>query len=181
MARTWPGKVCHLQAVPVEDIAVFPAVDPITQTVLQPFQLRAGKAWINIKLLSSGSAFTEQNSFTAAGTIWDQQVRGYMWGQSKVNHLQANNWTQRRWVLVAHEIGSGMSYIVGNRFRGARLSVIYDNEDTSLTTLQFNHQARDRAYLYYPPEQPIDNSEWIIQEDGAPIISEDALYLQQES
>jgi hypothetical protein len=148
MARTWPGTICHLQAVPYEDILYFPPVDANTQTITQSFRLKPGKSWHIVKLISGSSVFSEQNSVNAAGTIWDQLVKGSLFGQSVKNHLQVNNWTQYKWVLIAREVGSEMNYLVGTRFTGATISVSYDNSSTTITTLQFDFKAISRAKIY---------------------------------
>ena len=148
MARTWPGTICHLQAVPYQDVLFFPPVNPATQTITQNFTLKPGKKWNIVKLISGSSVFSEQNSFTAAGSPWDQVVKGSLYGQSLKNHLQVNNWTAHKWVLIAREVGSEINYVVGTRFMGASLSVVYDNSSTTITTIQFDFISISRAKLF---------------------------------
>lgn len=148
MARTWAGKICHLQAVPIEDVAVFPGVDPETQMVEDDIVLVNGKSWIIIKLLSGGKGFQEQNQHTEAGIVVDQLIKGFGFGVSEYNHLQLNNWMQRRWLLLLKEVGSGITYIIGNDKKGAKFSFQYNNEETTLTTVQWDKQSTSRALIY---------------------------------
>jgi hypothetical protein len=155
MARTWAGKICHLQAVPEEDIETFPDVDPVTQVITDDIVLKNGKAWIIVKLLSAGKAFSEESEETSAGPIVNQSVSGLLFGVSEYNHLQVNNWRYRRWVLLLREVGSGITYVIGSpanetnrKAKGALFSFGYDNSNTTLTKIQFAKQSATRAFIY---------------------------------
>jgi hypothetical protein len=148
MARTWPGTICHLQAVPRQYIDEWPDIDPLTQTMQGTITLKPGKSWNIIKLIANRNGLNEQNTFEPGGIQWAQTISGVLYGQSIHNHLQVNNWAPHQWVLIAREIGSEINYLVGNPFSGARLSAIYNNQETTITSLQFDHISTKRAIIY---------------------------------
>jgi hypothetical protein len=148
VARIHPGRISHLQAVPEEDILTFPDEDPETQIVEDDIVLKNGKSWKIVKLISAGRAFQEQSSRTPAGTIIEQLVAGILLGQSEYNHLQVNNWLQRRWVLLLREVGTEITYIIGSPDRGCRFDFNYDNSSSTITGVSFTRQADSRARIY---------------------------------
>lgn len=148
MARTWAGSICHLQGVPYDDVLTMPAIDLATRSILNNITLKPGKTWNIIKLLSQSGALAESNTFEASGILWTQTITGKLFGQSEYNHVQAENWTNYKWLLLCREVGSGISYLVGNAFRGASVTVSYDNSATTLTSLQFDFKSKRRAVIY---------------------------------
>lgn len=151
IARTNPGNICHIQAIPVQDIFLFPRINPLTQTMQDEIIPKSGKQWFKIKLLINGSLLNESNSYEPGGQLYQQNISGTLYGQSVFNHLQAYNWTFHQWVIIATEVGSEISYLIGNPFRGARLTVNYNNQETTITQLNFDFISTCRAIIYQGP------------------------------
>jgi hypothetical protein len=143
-----PSGLCDLLAIPVEQVELIPAINPQSQVLDGNIQVKPGAVWLSITLTSRKKFFEEDSETSKAGTWYKQKITGILFGQSATNHLQLNNWVYHRWLVLATERSTGLTYVIGKTPNGAELSIKYTNNASQQYEIEFNTQAKHRAWLY---------------------------------
>lgn len=155
------NRLCDVLCIPVEDVLLIPNVNPQVQTIDGAIQVKPGKTWLSLTL-SSGSAargfLEEEKQETKAGTAWKIKLSGKKYGHNVANHLQLNNWANHRWILLATERFTGITYLLGKLPIGATIGIKYDNSKTQEHAIEFNFQSKHRCPVYNNAFAPLPDT-----------------------
>lgn len=164
------GGLCDIIAVPVEDVSTFPVIDPTIQRVASAIILKYGKSWISFAAAAPyGRAFKEKLQKSKAGQYYEQSVQGTIFSQNAHNHIQLNNMPLHKWIVLARERGTGLTYLIGKPTAACAFSTDYESTAKGTPTrISFDTSAKHRAILYGGldfnlPEQPPPPSIFLIR------------------
>jgi hypothetical protein len=143
-----PGSACLLAAVPEEWVETWPDVDPTTQMISGTIVLKTDRQWLRMLLVSKKRIFKEESQRSNAGLSFLQSIQGRTAGHSIPLHLLVGNWANHRWVILYHEAGTGITYLIGKPGSGALLDFKYSNETGTITEVSLQRTAITRAPVY---------------------------------
>lgn len=143
-----PGGMCEVLAVPQEQVLFFPAINPQTQTLTDSIQLKADKAWFAFSITSKSRAFAEEMQVGKPGIFFKQSISGIVTGQNSGNHITLENMARHRWIVLARERSTGITYLIGQPGSAAALSLKYNSKQGTITEILFSHESKTRALIY---------------------------------
>lgn len=142
------GKACLIAMVPMEWIATFPPIDPATQMLTGSITLAAGRQWLRLLLVANRTPLQVQDQSNAAGIFRQTNINGRTAGHSIPIHHYLTNYPHHRWVVLYHEAGSDITYIIGSNKSGAQLTSAYSNEVATVNTVTISHSSLHRPLVY---------------------------------
>jgi hypothetical protein len=143
-----PGGMCEVLAVPQEQVLFFPGINPQTQTLTDSIQLKADMFWFAFSITSKSRALVEEMQVGKSGVFFKQSVSGILTGQNISNHLQLENMVRHRWIVLARERSTGITYIIGRPGSAASLSLRYNSKQGTITDIIFSNDSKTRALIY---------------------------------
>jgi hypothetical protein len=122
------GGFCKWWYTPIENIASFPAVNPVTQLLNSEPVLQAGKTWYGpITVPESKTGWKEDPQRTKPGISYKQRVEGFNPGLSANNHINLENLIHHQVCIVGKVRSGGFYIILGNDQAGLDI----DHNETS--------------------------------------------------
>ena len=146
------GGICKWWYTPIQNIASFPAINPVTQMLATQPILKAGTTWfgpVNIPKQRTGWKQTQDTA--KPGKFYKHVVEGYVPGLDSDSQINLDNLSHHHICIVA-KLRSGGHYIVlGNKETGCQ----YDDElntgiasmDTPGTQFFYTWESIDKALV----------------------------------
>lgn len=146
------GGFCRFWYIAVEDIAVFPRINPENQKLVAEPSLKAGKAWFGpIKVPRDKIGFTEEMKRVKAGPYYEHKVEGVHIGDSPESRVNLENMPYHRYVVVGKLRAGGSYLVIGTIDSPCRFDASFQSGrsagETALTVLQFTNEHINKAYI----------------------------------
>jgi hypothetical protein len=146
------GGFCKWWYTPIQNIASFAAVDPVTQLLSSEPALHAGKVWYGpVTVPESKTGWDEDLQRTKPGISYKEKVEGFVAGMSARSHINLANLAHHQ-VCIVGKVRSGGFYIVlGDDVAGLDLDVNASNGVGSVgmpgTKLAFTGEFKNKALI----------------------------------
>lgn len=148
-----PG-VCTIQLFKIEDVDVWPSIDPLTGIISSAITLKAGKFIYVIDAINPSKSFSENQKDSTAGDYFDILVKGSLRGSSAAQILTLGTMRNHQWGIIVPD-KNGVTRLIGNEDSGADLVYDYTSgagTDSRKTELTFKWQHPNQAPIYEADE-----------------------------
>lgn len=111
------GGFCRWWYTPVQNIAVFPYIDPQTQKLVAEPTLHAGSTWYGpVTVPDHELGWDEDMQAGKPGHWYKEKVYGFMPGINAASHINLQNLAYHKVVVVGKVRAGGNYYIIGNQY-----------------------------------------------------------------
>jgi len=116
------GGICKWWYIPTEDIASFPAVNPVAQLLIGEPVLQPGKFWYGpVKVTDKQLGWEEDQQRSKAGIFYKQKIAGFIPGLNANSHINLHNHAYHQFCIVAKIRAGGYFIVLGNEETGMDL------------------------------------------------------------
>lgn len=106
---------CEFYYTPIENIDVWPTVNPTNQELTAEPTLKVGASWYGpIKVANQQLGYKEAQQKTAAGNFYKIQVDGIYPGDGRSSRANLSNMPYHQFVLVGKQRAGGMFILLGS-------------------------------------------------------------------
>lgn len=167
----YPG-FCKLWFTPIENIDVWPAIDPASQFLVTEPTLKAGATWFGpADLPDKQLGLGEKMQLTAAGPIFRQALECFLPGDDGYTRINATNIAYSELVFVGQVRAGGYFLVFGNQQQGLSLTENeFQNAGTAAgRSFQFSKDSIDPALPLLSFSQASSNTPpvWVIPGGGS--------------
>ena len=124
------GGMCSLTFFKIEDVLVWPAINPATGIIDTSVQMKPGKTMFICQSTDKGRIYDEELKYEDAGPYVDMAVQGILGGHNSSNALTLQAAAYHRWGLIVAD-RNGDYRLLGNKDSGAKLVYKYTTGDAS--------------------------------------------------
>ncbi len=148
----YSGGFCKWWYTPIQNIASFPAVNPVTQLLNSEPILQAGKTWYGpVTVPDRRLGWEEDLKRVKAGLYYSGKVEGFMPGMDIANHINLQNLAYNQVCIVGRVRSGGFFLILGNDVAGLDLDVNttsgYSLDGIPGSKLMFTGESINRALI----------------------------------
>lgn len=171
------GGICRWWFIPVEDIASFPPVDPVTQQLTGEPVLKVNKSWYGpVKVPDAQLGWKQVYQKSGPGGWYKQSVEGFVPGNSPDSYNNLGNLADHKFCIIAKLRTKGMLVVIGTDESGLDLAEDTDSgvgaKDTPGTKIMFTGESIRKA-LVLPALYIDDASPFLVDGDGVIIADGD--------
>lgn len=146
------GGFCKFWYTPIENISLFPLINPATQMLSNEPYLLPGTIWYGpVDIPDKKFGWTAEQERVGAGVYFKQKVTGFVPGLSAENHINFQNLVFHKFAIVGKARSGGNFYIIGDDEIGldATFDIVSGDgaEGTPGASLQFTGETVDNALL----------------------------------
>ncbi len=123
-----PGGYCWLVYTPVENIDIWPSLDPVTGRIASAITLKTGKKWYEAKVVDKDRFFREEARVSDQGHYWEQTISAYIGGNNSAQTLNAGTIPYHKYVVMLKD-RDGQIRLLGNEDAGVEILPAYTSGD----------------------------------------------------
>lgn len=136
------GGFCRWWFIPVEDILLFPTIDPATQQYLSEPSLKPGKNWYGpVKVPDSQLGWQQKSQKSKPGKYYIQKVEGFLPGNDTNSYINLGNLSHHQFCIKGKLRTNGMYVLIGTLDSALDMDEDYDTgagaKDTPGTRITF--------------------------------------------
>jgi hypothetical protein len=142
--------LCYFFFTPVENVAVWPLIDPQSGVYITGIVLKEGKTWFRCEVIDADRDYREASKTDAAGPFIETALEGFLPDDSPTNALSFSAMQYHQYVIVLKE-RNNMMRMLGSEDAGVRFARTYESADADGTRgskLVFSWQSPLPAALY---------------------------------
>lgn len=143
-----PGRICQIWGVPVDWLIHFPEFSSETQYLDGDMVVGWEKYWLKFAVAPTGKGFKEELKYLKGRPYWELTLNFRTYWQSGQHDIKINNMANHRWIFMFKEGDTGMYYVIGKPPVGAEISVVYSNDQGTVTDFKATFKSLHRAPLY---------------------------------
>lgn len=123
-----PGGLCEFFFAKLEDVEIWPQLNPQTSTYTEEVILRAGASWYRCQVIDPERDYKEESKTAEGGPYVDVRLAGFLPDDSPLNTVTIAGMMLHDYVIVLQE-RNGMRRLIGNEDAGAKFTHSYDSSD----------------------------------------------------
>ena len=149
---TYRGGFCRFWYIPKEKVAVFPRINPATQSLAGEPALKPGAAWFGpIEVPRETLGFEEMGRRTKAGIYYDTKVEGIHPGDSETSRVNLDNMAYHKYLIVGKVRAGGFYMLVGTPSSPLTFNTEYKSgngpADTAQSSIAFTTSHISKAFI----------------------------------
>lgn len=118
------GGFCRWWYTPIQNIAVFPLIDPLTQMLVAEPTLKVNTTWYGpVNVPDSQLGWDEDLQQGKAGHWYKEKVYGFIPGMDAASHINLENLAYHQLVVVGKVRAGGNYYVIGSDISGLDLTL----------------------------------------------------------
>lgn len=122
------GGLCSIAYFKIEDVLVWPPVDPVSGFIATAIQMKPGALIYICQAVDKGRSFEEEEKNETSGSFIETKITATLAGHNTANLLSLNAARFHKWGLLVQD-RAGFTRLIGNKDSGASLSWKYDAAD----------------------------------------------------
>lgn len=171
------GGFCRWWFVPIEWLASFPEIDPLTQQLTAEPVLLPERTWLGpVRVPDDKLGWTQAKVTAKPGITYKQQVEGFLPGIDENSYLNLGNLDHHQFCIIGKLRSGGMLVVIGDEISGLDLTVDtvagQGAKDTAGHKLLFTGETIDKAPIL-PALYVNDPFPFLVDFDGDAIVDDD--------
>jgi hypothetical protein len=117
------GGFCRWWYTTIENILVFPEVDPLTQRLISEPELKPGSVWSGpVRVDDRQTGWEQKMAVSKAGPYFKNVVQGAIDGNSITSHINLGNLINHEFIIIGKVRSGGFYIVLGNEEGGLQFS-----------------------------------------------------------
>jgi hypothetical protein len=101
--------------IPIEDVHIFPEMDPTTMHLDSNISLKPNKNWYGpLKVNNSQLEFEEQFQYQKPGHFYTKSIDAYLYGHSSATWFNMDKLPYHRYIMVVHLRNNSLNAVIGS-------------------------------------------------------------------
>lgn len=156
------GGLCWIYAFLWEDVVEWPTLNPLTGTITEALELKAGAELLRVRPIERNRFFQEEEKSSTAGDYVEVRLNFRLAGNTVANALTLSRMKYHQWGFLVKE-RDGFIRLIGDADSGARKNSNYSSGHGD------NHRGHDVQFVWEHPESIPFYEETMVLVGGSPI------------